>query len=370
MFNLSKKIFKKMDFVLLFTVMTLVIFGLFVLNSAINPLDEGIKTQVFATIIGFIIILFIWLLDLDFLRKMKWFIYILSVGLLISVMIFGQGGERWGANLWIRIGSFSLQPSEISKFLHILFLSFYIGDNKNVTDTWGFVIKFIILGYFPAFLVIYQQDLGTAMVYIFFTTVMFFVSGISWKKISVLLIIILVLAIILLPFVWKNLEGYVLDRFKDFGDKGRNLETTTHQTDRGLIALGSGQLTGRGYMNGPFSQNSYIPEQHTDFIFPVLVEDFGFIGGAITLILYALMFIRFIKIALEAEDIAYTAFSMGTFAMFFAHIFENIGMTMKLLPVTGIPLPFFSNGGTFQLMNLILIGFILSISMQRKSLDF
>lgn len=370
MFNLSKKIFKKMDFVLLFTVMTLVIFGLFVLKSAINPLGESIKTQILATIVGFLAILIIWLLDLDFLRKMKWLIYIFSVGLLISVMIFGQGGERWGANLWIRIGSFSLQPSEISKFLHILFLSFYIGDNKKKTDTWEFIIKFILLGYFPAFLVIYQQDLGTAMVYIFFTTVMFFVSGVSWKKIGILLIIILVLAIILLPLVWDNLEGYVIERFTDFGDSDRDLGSTTHQTDRGLIALGSGQLTGRGYMNGPFSQNSYIPEQHTDFIFPVLVEDFGFIGGALTLLLYALMFIRFIKIAMEAEDIAYTALSTGVFAMFFAHIFENIGMTMKLLPVTGIPLPFFSNGGTFQLMNLILIGFVLSVSMQRKSLDF
>lgn len=370
MFNLSKKIFKKMDFVLLFTVMALVIFGLFVLRSAINPLGQGIKTQIFATIVGLLAILFIWLLDLDFLRKIKWFIYLFSVGLLISVMIFGQGGERWGANLWISIGSFSLQPSEISKFLHILFLSFYIGDNKKKTDTWGFIIKFILLGYFPAFLVIYQQDLGTAMVYIFFTTVMFFVSGVSWKKIGILLIIILMLAIILLPIVWKNLEGYVIERFTDFGDTERNLETTTHQTDRGLIALGSGKLTGRGYMSGPFSQNSYIPEQHTDFIFPVLVEDFGFIGGSITLILYALMFIRFIKIAMEAEDLAYTALSMGVFAMLFAHIFENVGMTMKLLPVTGIPLPFFSNGGTFQLMNLILIGFVLSVSMQRKSLDF
>lgn len=285
-------------------------------------------------------------------------------------MIFGQGGERWGANLWISIGSFSLQPSEISKFLHILFLSFYIGDNKNKTDTWEFIIKFILLGYFPAFLVIYQQDLGTAMVYIFFTTVMFFVSGVSWRKIGILLILLLILAIALLPLVWKNLEDYVIERFTDFGDTQRNLETTTHQTDRGLIALGSGQLTGRGYMSGPFSQNSYIPEQHTDFIFPVLVEDFGFIGGAITLILYALMFIRFIKIAMESEDITYTALSMGVFAMFFAHIFENVGMTMKLLPVTGIPLPFFSNGGTFQLLNLILIGFVLSVSMQRKSLDF
>ena len=274
MFNLSKKIFKKMDFVLLFTVMALVIFGLFVLRSAINPLGQGIKTQIFATIVGLLAILFIWLLDLDFLRKIKWLIYLFSVGLLISVMIFGQGGERWGANLWISIGSFSLQPSEISKFLHILFLSFYIGDNKKKTDTWGFIIKFILLGYFPAFLVIYQQDLGTAMVYIFFTTVMFFVSGVSWKKIGILLIIILMLAIILLPLVWKNLEGYVIERFTDFGDTERNLETTTHQTDRGLIALGSGKLTGRGYMSGPFSQNSYIPEQHTDFIFPVLVEDF------------------------------------------------------------------------------------------------
>lgn len=370
MFNFSKKIFKKMDFILLFTLITLVVFGLFVLRSAINPIDETITTQIYATVIGFISILFIWLLDLDFVRKIKWLIYILSIGLLISVMIFGSGGERWGANLWIRIGSFSLQPSEISKVLHILFLAFFIGDNKKKVDTWSFIIKYLILGYFPAALVIYQQDLGTAMVYIFFTTVMFFVSGVSWKKIGTLLLIFFILLMILLPIIWSNLEGYVLERFSDFSDSDRNLATSTEQTDRGLIALGSGQLSGRGYMQGPFSQNRYIPEQHTDFIFPVLVEDFGFIGGTITLLLYGIMFFRIYKIAMSAEDIAYTAFSMGVFALFFAHILENIGMTMKLLPVTGIPLPFFSNGGTFQLMNLILFGFILSISMQRKTLDF
>lgn len=370
MFNISKKDFKKMDFVLLFSLLILIIFGLVVLNSALDPMPQTIKSQIVATAIGFVGMLFIFTLDLEFIKKIKWLIYLISVGLLIATIVFGHGGEDWGANLWLKVGPINLQPSEISKVLHILFLSSYIGDNKTKINKPSFIIKYLILGLFPVALIIIQQDLGTAMVVLFITVVMLFTAGISWKNIGLLFAIAVVTLLISLPFIWSNLEGYAKNRILDFRNDDRDLATSTHQTDRGIIALGSGQITGRGYKKGPFSQNRYIPEQHTDFIFPVLIEDFGFIGGAIAISLYFIILYRMIRISLKSDEIYHTTLVMGVFALLFVHIFENIGMTMKIMPVTGIPLPFFSNGGTFQMINILLMGLVLSISMHKKSLDF
>lgn len=370
MFNLSKKDFKRMDYLLLLTITVLVIFGFIVLNSALKPINATITSQVLSTILGVISILFIFLLDLDFIKKLKWLIYIISVGLLLSTLVIGFGAEEWGANLWIQLGPINLQPSEISKLLHIIFLASFIGDNKKKINRWKFLIAYLILGFIPVGIIVIQRDLGTALVLAFITILMLFIGGISMKNIGILSGALLVITLIALPFVWDNLADYARDRIIDFQDDSRNLATSTHQTDRGIIALGSGQLTGRGYMKGPFTQNSYIPAQETDFIFPVLVEDFGFIGGSLLIFLYALMFWRLISIAIRADELYHSTLIIGVAGLLFAHIFENIGMTMKILPVTGIPLPFFSSGGTFQLMNLILMGFVLSISAHKKSLEF
>lgn len=370
MFNFSKKDIKKLDFVLLFTLIGLIAYGLVVLSSAIAPTKDTIKSQVVATVVGFIVMLFIFTLDLDFLKKIKWVIYVISIGLLVATILFGHGGAEWGANLWLKIGPINLQPSEISKVLHIIFLSAYLGDNKKKINDRRFIIKYLFFGLLPVALIIRQKDIGTAMVVFFITMVIFFISGISWKNIGIIFGIGVLLFFISLPFIWSKLDGYAKDRILDFQNSDRNLSTSTHQTDRGLIALGSGQLTGRGYKSGPFSQNKYIPEQHTDFIFPVLVEDFGFIGGFVAIFLYFIIFYRMIRISMKSDEVYHVGMVIGVLALLFIHIFENMGMTMGIMPVTGIPLPFFSNGGTFQMMNISLMGIVLSVSMHKKSLEF
>lgn len=370
MFSLSKKEFKKIDLILLFTVFALVGYGLFFLYSAMNPLGLTIRSQVISTVTGIILMLFVFTIDLEFLKKIKWFLYITSIGLVLSTLVIGRGGDQWGANLWLRFGPISIQPSEISKVMHIIFLSAFIGDNKRKINTPKFIIQYLIFGYSLPAAIVLQKDIGTALVVAFFTTVMFFVSGISWKNIIKLLGIFLVAFLIAIPFIWANLDEYAKNRILDLNNNNRNIETSTHQTDRGLVALGSGQLTGRGYLNGPYTQNRYIPEHQTDFIFPALVEELGFIGGLGVLLLYFIMFARLIRIALKAESMYLTSMVVGVASLLFVHIFENIGMTMGIMPVTGIPLPFFSNGGTFQLINLFLIGLCLAISMERKSLEF
>lgn len=371
MFNLSKKDLRKLDYILLFSIVALVVYGLFVLNSAISPINKTITSQLVSTTFGFLSMMFVFTLDLEFITKLKWPIYLISIGLIVATIFFGYGGASWGANLWLKIGPINLQPSEISKALHIVFLASFIGENKKKVNTRSFILKYLVLGYFPVGLIIVQRDIGSALVLAFVVTIMFFASGISWKNIGILIGIGLLVAAITLPIAWANLDDYARQRIIDFsGSSERNLATSTHQTDRGLIALGSGQLTGRGYMNGPYSQNRYIPEQHTDFIFPVLVEDFGFVGGFAAIFLYFILFSRMIRVAKSSDEIYHSTMIVGVLSLLFIHIFENIGMTMGIMPVTGIPLPFFSNGGTFQLINLSLLGLCLSISAYRKSLEF
>lgn len=374
MFNINKKDYKKIDFLLVLVVLALVVIGLVVLHSAILPNGDTIKTQVIATFLGFFIFFFIFFLDFDLFKKIRWIIYFFILIALAATMFLGTGSEEWGANLWIRIGSFSFQPSEFVKVLLILFLAAYIDKNKAEVNSLKFIIKYFTLALIPVALIIKQGDFGTAMVVLFIVGAMFFMSGIRLKRLLGLLAVVLIVSAIVLslafPILWDRLDEYQQNRILNFIDPSRDVTDSGLQMERGYIAIGSGQLSGRGYMNGPLAQNRYIPEQHTDYIFPVLIEEFGFVGGVVVIGLYLIMIFRMLRIALKAPDIFTTNVVVGIAALFFIHIFENIGMTMRLMPMTGIPLPFFSNGGTFQIVNLACISLVLTISAIRKPLDF
>lgn len=374
MFNINKKDFRRIDFLLIISVISLVLIGLVVLKSAILPNGDNIKSQVIATVLGIFSFFIIYFFDLDIFKKIRWLLYILIIGALGATMVLGVGSDQWGANLWINIGSFSFQPSELVKVILIIFLAAFIDKNKMEVNNLSFIIKYFTLALIPVLLIIKQGDFGTAMVVLFIVSAMFFMSGIKLKKLMTLLAILLAILLLVLslgfPFLWDKLDTYQQNRILNFIDPSRDVSDSGLQMERGYVAIGSGQLYGRGYMNGPLAQNRYIPEQHTDYIFPVLIEEFGFIGGVIVIGLYFLMISRMLVVSLKAPDIFSTSVVVGIAAMFFIHIFENIGMTMRLMPMTGIPLPFFSNGGTFQIVNLICIGFVISISAIRKPLDF
>ncbi|NLW52990.1 MAG: rod shape-determining protein RodA [Tissierellia bacterium] len=374
MFNINKKDFKKVDFTLILIVAALCIIGMVVLNSAISPTGDNIKSQIVSTAIGFFSFIVIYFIDFDIFKKLKWLIYAIIIAMLVYTMFFGIGGAQWGADSWVRIGPVTVQPSEFVKVLLVIFLAAFIDDHKKDINSIGFLIKFFILAFIPVAFILRQPDLGTAMVIVFMIAAMFFMSGIKLRTIIIIVSIILIVAILLvlvaLPLVWDKLKPYQQNRILDFINPERDVLGSGLQMDRGYTAIGSGQLNGRGYQQGPMSQNNYIPEQHTDYIFPVLVEEFGFIGGIVVLALYFLMIIRMLFISNKGADAFQTTLTVGIAAMFFIHIFENIGMTMRLMPVTGIPLPFFSNGGTFQIVNLVSIGLVLTAGAHRKPLDF
>ena len=365
MFNLKKKNFKDLDLALLFSSLLLSVYGLFVLFSAYGGDIGAIKTQLISTILGFLVIALLCTMDFDVLKKSWKVVYAFCLALLLITLVIGRGLDEWGAKSWVYIGSFSIQPSEIVKVGLIFSFAAFIDLNKEKINEPINLLIVLLFAAVPVGLILLQPDFGTAMVYLFFIAAMLFVGGLSWKWIVLFASVGLVGGFIVL----KNLSGYRADRIENFLNPARDTSGSNWQQQQGMIAIGSGKLNGRGYLNGSQSQYGYIPEKETDFIFSVLAEELGFIGAVILVILFTILIIRLVKIAKSSNNTFISIMVTGIAAMLFIHIFENIAMTIGLMPVTGIPLPFFSSGGTFQLISLTVVGLALSASMQKSYKD-
>lgn len=369
MFNRSKKVAKQFDWILLVTTILLCIFGLVILRSAVASSSNGarqLSSQIFATLLGFVLIFVVLFIDTDALKKLSLPIYLISLALLLATLVFGTGEETWGARSWLSIGPLSFQPSEFTKLALILSFASVLEHYQGRINKGSSLLVILIIAALPLLLILRQPDLGTSIVYIFFLVLMLFYAGLSWWYIIGLVVLVVIAA----PIIYTNLDPFQQSRILNFLDPTRDPLGANYQGLQGTIAIGSGMLTGRGYMEGSQTQLGFIPEQETDYIFAVLSEELGFLGGLLLIVLYAIMLIRILVLAFRAKDLYGSTICIGVAAMLFFHIFENIGMTIGLMPVTGIPLPFISYGGTFQLINLMSIGLVLSVGMQRKPLDF
>lgn len=365
-----KNFFKRFDYILLLTVILLVIFGLIIISSATANSRAGsfhyLKQQGIAFGLGFIAIIILALIDYDWWGKLYLVIYVFCNLLLVAVLLFGFGEIEWGARSWLAIGGFSFQPSELVKIGLIISMAKIIDNNKEKINKLFTLFKILVFAAIPIVLICLQPDYGTAFVFVFFIGIMLFIAGIDLRYIFYSAIA----AIIALPVFYFSLEDSRKNRILDFFNQERNVLGSGYQVNQSIIAIGSGQFTGRGLYNGLQSQFGYIPESQTDFIFAVLGEELGMIGGAGLILLYLIMLLRLINISKKAEDLFGSLIVVGIIGMFIFHIFENIGMTMGLTPVTGIPLPFISYGGTFLLANMIAIGLSLSVGVRKEGLRF
>lgn len=368
MFNMKKKALKKFDFVLFIVVILMCIFGLIMIRSATLSYNttKHLKSQSIATAIGIIAILILVLLDYQFLGKIYIPIYIICNLLLIAVLIWGFGMEKWGADSWLKLGPIIFQPSEFVKVGLVISLAKYIDNNKENINEPFTLLKVLAFAFFPVILILKQPDAGTAMVFVFFIAIMLFIAEIKWKYIGYAAL----LGLLSLPVLWFKLDIYQKNRFFNFLDPERDSLDTGYQALQGKIAIGAGKIYGRGLFQGVFTQYNYIPEKQTDFIFAVIGEELGFIGGVTLIFFYFIMLTRLIKIAKNSTDLFGSLMVVGFASILIFHIWENIGMTMGLMPITGIPLPFLSHGGTFQLINLVCIGIALSVGIHRDSLNF
>jgi rod shape determining protein RodA len=237
------------------------------------------------------------------------------------------------------------------------------------------LLKILLFAFLPVGLIMLQPDLGTALVFVFFIALMLYIAGLDRKYVLTILIIALILAIAGIAVFFQIMEDYTLgedyrfDRIVTFFYPELDPDDTGYQVIQSKTAIGSGMIYGRGLYKGVQNQLGYLPTKETDFIFAVIGEELGLVGGLTLLCLYAVLLYRLIRIAKNAANMFGSLIVTGITGMILFHIFENIGMTMGLMPVTGIPLPFISSGGTFMLVNMISIGLCLSVGMKRGKLD-
>jgi rod shape determining protein RodA len=341
-------------------VLSLAAFGFILLYSATGrgpePTSE-VERQLIWLIPGLAMMFIMALVDYEFWGKMHRWIYALNVLLLLLVMFVGH--ESRGSQRWLGFGSFTVQPSEIAKIFFIMTLSRFLSTREDGLSGGDILLSLIHLA-IPMLLILKQPDLGTALVLLAVYLVLMFRAGVTPWFLAGLFF----LGAVASPFVLKDYQKQRLLVFL-------NPEADPHGGGWSLIqskiAIGSGKLLGKGLFAGTQGQLRFVPEHSTDFIFTVAGEEHGFVGSAIILALYFYIIWQAIRISSQARDTYGSLIAMGIMTMLLFHVVVNVGMNIGIMPITGIPLPFLSYGGSSLLTNMMAAGLLLGISFRRES---
>lgn len=367
-FNLENKL-KKNDFVLLLITMCCVIFGIVAINSAVKTYDGGsssfILIQSFASLAGFIAMAIVGKIDYRKYGKLTKLIYVLCTLFLIAVLIIGTGREDTGSKSWIRFGPIGIQPSEIVKIGFIITFSKAVSSYKEDLNKPKNIFKLILHASTFIALIMLQPDFGTTMVFLVIFAGILFAAKLSWKYIVGTGIVIASA----IPVLWQFLAEYQKNRIRVLFNPESDPLNAGYHVIQSKIAIGSGGFAGKGIGQGTQTQLGYLPAKHTDFIYSVIGEEMGFLGCLLVALLLFALVLRCIYIAKNTDDKFGSYICIGVACMFLAHTFENIGMCIGLMPVTGIPLPFFSYGGSSVVTNLIAVGLVLSVRRRQKESD-
>jgi rod shape determining protein RodA len=309
---------------------------------------------------GLVVMLVIALIDIRFWMRYAYVLYGAGLLLLIAVEIAGAAGM--GATRWLDFGLVRIQPSETMKIAVVLALArhFHAMTVEDVGRPVYLLIPLVIVT-LPVALVLRQPDLGTAIMIVLGSGALFFVAGVRvWK-----FIVVIVTGLASIPVAWHFLHDYQQKRILTFLNPESDPLGAGYHILQSKIALGSGSIFGKGYMNGSQSHLQFLPERHTDFIFTMLAEEFGLIGGLLVLAIYALLIIYGFAIAVRSRNHFGRLMAMGLTAILFLYVFVNVAMVMGVIPVVGVPLPLISYGGTAMLSVLIGFGLILNVYVHR-----
>ncbi len=367
--NVDKQnILKNFDFVLLFLSLTAAIFGIIMITSATSSPTKYVLVQSAALVLGLVAVFLIMIVDYEYLAKMSKYLFGISIVFLVLVLIPGVGTKENGARSWFRIGgAVSIQPAEFVKLFFVITFAKHISTTgmllnrpKNIV-----LLSLHLLGIVALILV--QPDFGTAVVFLCMAFVMLFVAGLAWKYIAGLAGIMAVAT----PLGWFFvLQDYQKSRILTLFNPEMDPMGSGYHVVHSKITVGSGQLFGTGLFEGASQYYNYLPERHTDFIFSVICEELGFIGALAVIGLLVAIIVRCVQVGLNARNDLGKYICMGVAAMFAFHLIENVGMCIGLMPVTGIPLPFFSYGGSSMLTNFIAIGLVMNVKYRSKVINF
>lgn len=365
------KTWRDYNFPLLLCVVILLGFGAAMVYSATlrDPLTQGyFSRHLVNLLVGCAAMALLTALDYHVFETWIVPFYLGAVALLGLVLVIGQVSS--GAQSWIDLGIRTFQPSEPAKLLVILALAAYWSRNERQPYAWRVVITSLLLVGIPTVLVFLQPDFGTAMVFGAIWLAMALAAGVRWQQFAV----VFTAAIPAAVYAWMHiLHPYQRDRLLIFIDPLKydpELKQGAWNIMQSLTAIGSGGLTGRGWTHGLLSQGNYLPVQYSDFIFAITGEELGFIGAALLLVFLGVAIWQMLAISQVARDPFGRLIAVGIAAMLLCHVLVNVGMNMSIMPITGIPLPFVSYGGSFTMTTLAAIGLLQSIALRRRRITF
>ncbi|MCH1626240.1 FtsW/RodA/SpoVE family cell cycle protein [Ferdinandcohnia quinoae] len=382
---------QKIDYSLLFILFLLAIVSSIAIRGAepfLQPMLQGynfVGKQLQWYVVGAIAIIGTMIIDFDRFKMISWYLYgfgmVLLFGLFVEKYIVDIpfADENKGATSWYNFPGMSFQPSELMKLFLIIVLSKIIAEHREkhpintVKDDFLLIGKILLAASPPIGFLVLQPDMGMTMVYCSIIATLILVSGIKWKIIlTVVFSVVFIIAVgVFLYFYFpdlflKMIQGYQMNRFYGWIDPWNNSGNEGYQLVQSLLGIGSGQLEGKGFHVSEVN----IPEGHTDFIFAVISEQFGFIGASIVISLFFLLIYRMIHIALESNDPFGSYLCAGVIGMITFQVFQNIGMTIGILPITGLPLPFISYGGSSLATFMIAIGMVLNVRSRTRKFMF
>jgi rod shape determining protein RodA len=353
---------RQIDWVLFFCMISLTGLGVLMIYSATFQTVRAdfyikqLEWLALATVVFFILLR----VDYHFLADYSPFFYFLSLVLLVAVLFFGK--RISGAKSWFSLGYFNFQPSEIAKIASILLLARYLSEETRTRLNFKDLLTAVLIMGIPMFLIVLQPDMGTMITFIPPLLILLFLTGMHFRYI----LFAGIAGLASLPVFWLFLKPYQKNRILTFLNPGLDPLGSGYQIIQSKIAVGSGAITGKGL----FAKNTqayldFIPEKQTDFIFSILAEDFGFVGVLIALALYFILITRILNAAKQARDRVGTFIVMGILSVFFFHVVVNIGMIIGLMPITGLPLPLMSYGGSSLLSMFMGFAIIMNVRMRR-----
>lgn len=361
----DRRLLQNFDWVLLLLLLLITTVSLINLYSATYAIRDAGGHQIFVKqiywfLIGFAFFFMMTIFDYHLIERTAFPIYLFSVGLLILVLVIGKVFS--GSQRWISVAGISFQPSEFAKIALVIILSKFFTSQGEYTeyrlrDLWRPSILIAI----PFFLILKEPDLGTALMLIIIAVSILLFMKINWRS----LVIVLVVGIPSMPLLWFALKEYQQKRILTFLKPENDPLGDGYHIIQSKIAVGSGYIWGKGYLKGTQTRLHFLPEQHSDFAFSVLAEEWGFTGSFILITLYLLLVLWGLNIAKNSKDMFGSIMAVGIISIVFWQLVINISMTIGLMPVVGIPLVFFSSGGSSIISTMIGMGLLMNISMRR-----
>ncbi len=349
-----------MDFWLLLGITVTCLFGFIVLYSASNQNAIVVEKQIFRLILGFFVLIFVAQINPTMIKVWTPRIFFISFLLLAAVPIFGE--ISLGARRWLDLGIIRFQPSELFKILLPLMLAWLATEYGMPNTIKRLLISLLFLG-IPVLLIMKQPDLGTSILVLASSLAVIFLAGVSWSVLAGAIGAFCISA----PVLWYMLHDYQRQRILTLFNPENDPSGSGFHIIQSKIAIGSGGISGSGWLNGTQAHLNFIPEQKTDFIFAVLAEEFGFVGFVFLMACYTFIILRMAYMTYKMNDIFEKLVSGAIITMFLSYVFVNIGMVSGILPVVGVPLPLLSYGGTSLITMMVGFGLICSFYNRRNT---